>query len=503
MATIERNITAAAISVRSKATGESFLSRFLGLLASVRFGIVLLCLLALACLVGMLVMQQNVDGFENYYAALTPAQQLVYAKLGFFNIYHVWYFNGLLALLSLNIVLASVDRFPKTWVFVSRPQITVPLRWLKDQKQSAEFEMKEQAESFLAKAQVLLKANGWRRTRVAEKNGNIYVFGEKGVWNRLGAYPVHVALLLIFVGGFLTAEFGITGSLPLAPGDTSKQISETVVDLDKVNQMTWQLPFEVTATDIEQKLIKKDGPISAMNTIDWITRFTIKDETGTHEAMVQMNRPFDYRGYRFFQASFVSTGRARNITLDVTPENGGPAERVEIPRDGSTILADGTRIRFVEFRGSFSVGQEDPDEDTSSYPNPGAVLQVIRPGGNLETAYAFGPQMANMPVAKKPVAGYTYSLADFEKVSDKHILSVQRDPGATVVYAGFALLFLTLVATFFFAHQRVWVTIEEAPTGALKVVTGGNTNRNQGAFDERFRRFRQELESRAQGNEAI
>ena len=503
MATIEGNITAAAISVRPKSAGESFLSRFLGMLASVRFGIVLLCLLALACLIGMLVMQQNVDGFENYYAALTPAQRLVYGKLGLFNIYHVWYFNGLLFLLSLNIVLASIERLPKTWVFVSKPQVTVPARWIKDQKQSAEFEVKDGAESFSRRAQTILRSQGLRRTRIAEKNGRTYIFGEKGVWNRLGAYPVHVALLLIFVGGFLTAEYGVTGSLPLAPGDSDKQIYETVVNLDNVSQVTWQLPFEVTATDIEQKLIKKDGPISAMNTIDWITRFTIKDETGVHEAMVQMNRPFDYRGYRFFQASFVSTGRARNITLDVVPENGGPAERIEIRRDGAATLADGTKIRFAEFRGNFSIGKEDPDDDTSSYPNPDAVLQVVRPGEVVETAYAFGPQMASMPVAKKAVAGYTYRLVDFEKVADQHILSVQRDPGATVVYVGFALLFLTLVATFFFSHQRVWVMIEEAREGALKVVTGGNVNRNQGAFDERFKRFVRELSHEAQGNEAI
>jgi cytochrome c biogenesis protein len=445
----------------------------------------------------MLVMQQNVDGFENYYAALTPAQRLVYSKLGLFNIYHVWYFNGLLALLSLNIVLASIERFPKTWIFVSKPQVTVPVRWLQDQKESAEFEIAEETRSFTEKARTLLRSSGWRRTRVEKKNGRTYVFGEKGVWNRLGAYPVHVALLLIFVGGFLTAEYGVTGSLPLAPGDSEKQIYETVVNLDSVNQVTWKLPFEVTATDIEQKLIKKDGSISAMNTIDWITRFTIKDETGTHEASVQMNRPYDYRGYRFFQASFVSTGRARNITLNVVPENGGTAETVVIPRDGTATLADGTKIRFAEFRGNFSIGKEDPDDDTSSYPNPGAILQVVKPGGEFETAYAFGQQMSNMPVAKKPVAGYTFRLADFEKVSDKHILSVQRDPGATVVYVGFALLFLTLVATFFFSHQRVWVTIEEARQGALKVVTGGNVNRNQGSFEEKFKRFVRELKATA------
>jgi cytochrome c biogenesis protein len=493
MATIERNITAATIPVRSKTGGEPFLSRFLGLFASVRFGIVLLCLLALACLVGMVVMQQNVDGFENYYAALTPAQRLVYAKLGFFNIYHVWYFNSLLFLLSVNIVLSSVERLPKTWVFVSKPQITVPLRWLNEQKPSAEFELTGDADAFALRAQNVARSHGWRRTRVAEKDGTTYVFGEKGVWNRLGAYPVHVALLLIFVGGFMTAEFGVTGSLPVAPGENVKQIYETVVNLDKVNQVTWQLPFEVSATDIQQKLINKEGPITAMNTIDWMTRFTIKDESGTHEAMVQMNRPFDYRGYRFFQASFVPTGRARNITLDVTPENGGQTERVQIPRDGLTTLADGTKIRFAEFRADFNLGKEDPDEDTSSYPNPGAILQVIRPGGSPETAYAFGSQAADIPVAKKPVGGYTYGLADFEKVSDRHILSVQHDPGATVVYIGFASLFLTLVATFFFSHQRVWVAIKQADDGALRVVTAGNVNRNQNGFDERFKRFLRDL----------
>ena len=97
--------------------------------------------------------------------------------------------------------------------------------------------------------------------------------------------------------------------------------------------------------------------------------------------------------------------------------------------------------------------------------------------------------MADLPVAGKPVAGYTYRLLDFEKVSDQHILSVQRDPGANIVYVGFALLFLTLVAVFFFSHQRVWAAVEESPEGNTTVVIGANTNRNRNGFDEKFNRF--------------
>jgi cytochrome c biogenesis protein len=183
-----------------------------------------------------------------------------------------------------------------------------------------------------------------------------------------------------------------------------------------------------------------------------------------------MNRPFDYRGYRFFQASFVAVGRARKIDLRLTPENGGAAQDITIPRGGTVNLADGTLVRFVDFRGNFSLGKENPDEDTSSYPNPGAVLQVTPPGGGTtQTAYAFNEKMANIPAAQKSVAGYTFRLTGFEKVPDQHVLSVQRDPGAGVVYVGFIILTLTLIAVFFFSHQRVWAMIEtladNQPTG--------------------------------------
>ncbi len=495
MSTIEKTITDRAVQLTAeKKAGASSLSNFLKLLCSVRLGVSLLVLLGLFCLIGMLIMQENVDGFINYYAALTPAQQLVYGKLDFFDIYHSWYFNTILGILSLNIILASIDRFPKTRKF-ARPKINVPLRWLSDQKQTASLVMTGEKVEVVKKLSDSLKKAGWRKTAISEKNNRTFVFAESGVWNRFGYLAVHVGLLTIFLGGFLTTQLGQTGNMPLTPGQTANQIFETTFELDQLREVTKQIPFEITCTDIQQKLIKDDGSISVGNTIDWLTRFTIKDGNETHEAFVQMNRPFDYRGYRFFQASFTAIGRARNITVRLTPANGGAAQDVTIPRSGAINLADGTEIKFTEFRGNFSIGRENLNEDTTSYPNPGAILQVKPPNGAPQNAYAFGQQMANLPVAKAAVAGYTYQLIAFEKVSDGHILSVQRDPGANVVYIGFVLLFLTLVAVFFFSHQRVWAAIEETSEKNFKVILGGNTNRSQTAFDEKFRRFTKDLQT--------
>lgn len=503
MSAIEETITAAPAKLRPRAGDQpSLVSRFLKLFCSVRLGVGLLIALGLACLIGMLIMQQNVDGFDRYFAELTPSQRLVYGRLGFFDIYHAWYFNALLAVLSLNIVLASIDRFPKIWTFASKPSRTVPVRWLRDQKASETIKINGGGSSDISnRISSAMKNAGWKKPTTSERNGKTFVFAQSGLWNRFGFIAVHIALLTIFTGGFLTAQMGSTGQMPLMPGETSNIMRETVVDLDQANEITKRLPFEVTCTDIEQKLIRKDGPITVGNTIDWFTRFTIKDETGTHEGFVQMNQPFDYRGYRFFQASFIPTGRARNITVRVTPESGPTADLV-IPRGGLATLPNGNQVKFAEFRGNFRIGQEDPNEDTSSYPNPGAILQVFQPPNPPQTAYAFGPQMADLPVAKKPVAGYTFQLIDFEKASDRHILAIQRDPGSNVVYVGFVLLFITLVAVFFFSHQRVWAAIEKKPDGSYDVTLAGNSNRNQNAFNEKFKRFAGNLREQRAGGES-
>jgi len=473
-----------------KKAGESLFARFLKTLCSVRLGVILLILLAFACFLGMIIMQQNVSGFENYYAELTPAQKLVYGSLDLFDIYHSWYFNALLLVLSFNIILASIDRFPKTWLSVSKPVLTPPLRWLKDQDQTTSFTIEGESKAAIAdKIAETFKKSPWRKTVVSEKGGRTFVFAESGVWNRFAYLAVHVGLLTIFIGGFMTGQLGNTGQMALQPGQTSNEIYDMVAELDQLNQVTKRLPFEVICTDIQQKLIKNDESISASNTIDWLTKIQIKDETGTTDAVVQMNRPFDYRGYRFFQASFVAVGRARNINVRLKSADGTSVQDITIPRNGTVSLADGTNIRFVDFRGSFSLGKEDMNEDTSNFPNPAAVLQVTPPNGTAQTAYAFGEKLADIPIAKKPIAGYTFQLVDFEKVADQHILSIQRDPGANVVYVGFVLLFLTLVAVFFFSHQRVWAAIEETSDNNFTVTIGGNTNRNKAAFDEKFKRF--------------
>lgn len=472
--------------------------RLLQSLSSVRFGVALLVILAAACMVGMLVMQANVGGFDKYYAELSPSQRLLYGKLGFFDIYHTWYFNALLLVLSLNIVLSSIDNLPKTWTFISRPKLRASLHWLTGQEQHAALSVEgDDSQRVAARVSAACRSLGWKPT-VSEQDGKTYVFAERGAWNRLGAYAVHVALLTIFVGGFLTARLGHTGQMFLRPGETSSELTEQIFgDSGTPSEIKLDLPFRVECTDIQQKLLERNGDITPVNTLDWLTRIRIKDpERGETEALVQMNRPYDYRGYRFFQASFTPEGKARQITLSVTPERGGVAQEVTIRRGGASALADGTRIEFSDFFPDFVLEGTRPATQSPDYNNPAAQLRVYNPTGQFEKAYAFRQGMAEgTPMAGRAVAGYKFQLADFERVGDAHILSVQKDPGASVVYAGFILLTLTLAAVFLFAHQRVWARVEPDGAREFKVIVGGNTNRNKLGFEDRFRKLLKAVEA--------
>jgi cytochrome c biogenesis protein len=174
----------------------------------------------------------------------------------------------------------------------------------------------------------------------------------------------------------------------------------------------------------------------------------------------------------------------------VTPAQGGEPEDVTIGRNGSATLKDGTRVVLKDFSANFTVGGNNADMGEGQYTNPAAILTVTTPGGQPLVARAFTPEMAERaPLAKQPVAGFTWRLIDFEKAPRAHILSIQKDPGATIVYVGFTLLALTLSGVFFFSHQRAWAVVEEKDGGAFEVVAGGNTNRNHLGFGDRFRRF--------------
>lgn len=466
--------------------------RFLRFFSSIRFGIYLLIALGVLSLVGMLVVQQNVEGFAAFYADLGPYERSVLEWLGVFDIYHSWYYRLLLAALSLNIIMSAIDRLPGTWKLITQPNITMAPGRLEAQTFFKDyFLFTGDAESAATAAANRFRKRGFRDIRTETAGSARFVFAQKAAWNRLGGYAVHVALLLILFGGFLTSWSAQSGEMALAPGMTADRIETREALGDMTRRVTAELPFKIYCRDIRQKLIDSRGSIRPSNTLDWVTEITIIEGEMRTDASVSLNSPIDYEGYRIFHSSVVPLGRARTIRITATPEIGEP-ETISLNRGGTATLSDGTKVEFVSFRAGFDMKSEDPTGDTSDYESPAAVLEVTPPGGKQEPAFAFGGLMAEMPVAKQPVAGYTFRVVDFEKVADRHILFIRRDPGQPLLYAGFGLLVISLLGVFLFSHRRIWFRVDGEAEG-IRVRLAGETNRPYDTFGSAFDRIASEI----------
>jgi cytochrome c biogenesis protein len=330
-------------------------------------------------------------------------------------------------------------------------------------------------------------------TNVISKETTV-VFGDKGKVNRLGAYVVHVFLLTLFLGHFVANMTGFDATVRMTPGQITDRIDIEKFDLDKKLKFSAQLPFSMECTDIQQTLIRQDGGIDVSNTLDWRTQMKIDDpQYGSFVADVSMNKPLDYRGYRFFQAQTIPMGNARKVTLDVTPEKGGEAIKLNIDRNGSANLPDGTLVEYAEFMPDFTFGADGrPDTQSGEYNRPVAVLNVTPPQGERARVFAFAPGIAeNIPVGA-PKLGYKWRLTEFEKSPFAHILSIKYDPFSSAFIAwyigGFGLCG-ALMFVFFFSHKRVWAQIDKREDGTTEVLLAGEANRNHLGFQDKFKKI--------------
>jgi cytochrome c biogenesis protein len=478
----------------------SLIDRLLRRLSSVPFGIVNLMLMILLSMTGMLIMQINVDGFDKYYASLTPSQRWLYTDpilqalrqwtgwelrgwniLSLVDIYKSYVFITLLAVVSLNIILASIDHFPGAWRYVRRKKLTASRPYVQHQTFNTTLQSSGDEDEPLRIA-AICRQLGFRPTITREARRTT-IFAERAAWNRLGAYFVHVGLLTIFLAGFFTWRSSFNGALTLVPGAQSSVLTGVVYDLDRMQAAEYSInPITVECTDIQQTLIDSKGSLDANNTVDWFTRVKVHDaeRNVSMDAEIHMNRPFDYRGYRFFQSSYQNIANARTATIEVRRIGAAAPEDVTLKKGEIATLSDGTRIRFAAFTGNESQGASAVD-----YTRPMATVQVLAPDAAKAESISVRPEGASGEAAGTVAA---MTLKDFERVGSSHTLAVQYDPwGAWTFYVGSVMLIAALMSVFFFSHRRLWFVIETDKDGERRVFVGGHTNRNRPAFDKEFK----------------
>lgn len=447
----------------SKGIGVEILDFF----ASVKLALVLLITLAIISILGTILPQGEPPAFYDQYYSQASAKLIRFFQL--YDMYHSWWFQWLLLLLTANLIVCSLKRFSSTWKVATAPSRSVSNHLFESLYFNRKFTFRDRPPDIQAWLQTMLGHQFGQPAPLPAPQGTAFYL-EKGRFSRFGVYLVHLSVLVIFIGAIIGSLFGFKGSLELMEGEEKGQISIKgahaprdlgfVVHLDRFTMTFYpnQMPKEYRS--------------------DLSIRVNGQEK---EKAEVRVNDPFTYQGVTFYQ----STWDQFPVSIELLLKQGGQEsdlkirmeERTQVPGTSYALKA----VRYVNNLGNLG-------------PALGVILlnnsEEIDQGWILARHPDFhGNRLGEFQLKIKEIK--TQYVSGFQ---------VNRDPGVWFIWIGASLMLLGFIITFYFSHQQIWIWIREK-TGSqsgdrMEILLGGTAHKNRRAFVQKM----EQITEKVQGN---
>jgi len=442
------------------------LSKIWNFFASVKLTIVLLLSLAVTSIVGTLIPQNEEP--QAYFEAFGGVLYQLFNLLDLFDMYHSWWFQLMIVLLTANIIVCSIDRISsnRRVLFVRNPSFKLPrFRSLKHRQEFTHARSPQQVkdifEAFISRR--------FRHSQIEVTDNGFAIFGEKGRWTRFGVYAVHLSVVLLLVGGLIGSIFGFDGYVNIAEGESVNQIR-----LRNKPQMV-QLDFTVRCDDFDVSFYETGAPKefrSSLTVLEQGRPILNKD--------IIVNDPLRYKGISIYQASY-GTLQSNEVVLSFTSTKTGKIYKHNLKLNQPLQLPEklGT-FEIKNFLQSAKFRNHDIGEAYIGLLTPldGDPVQITLP--------------LRFPTFDKMRKG-NLVIAVVEHVPRFYTgLQVAKDPGVWVVYSGFILMIIGCYITFFMSHQQI--CLEIAATGQkTRVVVAGTANKNKIGMQTKVDKFAEKL----------
>ncbi len=462
--------------------------KLLKTISSIRTGIILLILVGLASIAGTLVLQRPLTDPTDIQRAYSPQTLRLLDATGLTDVFHSWWFIGLLTLLCINIVLASVERFPSAWRFFSRPYLHPESHFRTGLPMQGEIAIPA-TRAGLEAAERALRKMGLRAQHVGNGEGSLYA--ERHRWARMAPYVVHVSLLLILGGGIVDAIWGYRGFVALTK-------NQTIREIELRNGQTLHLPFAVRCDGAGQENYPDGSPKRW-----WSQLVVLENGREVLQKEVEVNDPLVYQGLRFFQSSYGSTGEAGAIRLRATPKNDPARARdVKLAIGERAELDAATSVHLAAFIPDFVV-VGNRVETRSNQPNNPAIQLLVESTANgpaeVSKVWVF-PRFPGF--AHDDKSPYSFEFVDAE-TGYYTGLQVAYEPGQWAVWAGCILMGIGLIMAFYMVHIRFWVVPLNDGRGRTVLWVGASASKNREEFEERFRRLVETIEQEVESSAAV
>jgi cytochrome c biogenesis protein len=481
-------------------------------LSSVKLAVVLLIILAIVSVIGTLIAQNEAP--EQYLREYSQTTVNLFETLGFFDMYHTWWFVFLLFLLTANLTVCTLDRFPHTWKIITAPLKPIEDEGLKALPFKKEITFKggtEKAEERAAKA---LAAHGYRFIESRE-GGTAQLITQKGVYSRFGVYITHISILLVFTGALIGAFFGFKAFLNLPEGEASKFVylrnepmwdrimatlgiaASPVIPSPQGGVPAMPLGYFVRcdAFDVDYYLDAAGIPTGMPS--EYHSTLSIFDLNGQKifDKRIRVNDPLTHHGVTFYQSSYGTIpDRKGKVILKIIPRN-NPSEGETITLEPEQAVYARSIDRTIRVLNFAPYGVRDPATgqvtfyraENDEFINPTVELGVYQGSKPLYKTLVMRHE------AREPFMPENYVIKFVELWGARYTgLQVTKDPGVWVVYSGFVLLCIGPLIAFFGSHKKLWVRIQDQK-GQAVVTVAGSANRNRLGFEREFNRIVDEI----------
>jgi cytochrome c biogenesis protein len=422
-------------------------------IADLRLAIFLLLIIAVFSISGTVIEQgQSLSFYQENYPE-NPAlfgflTWKVIVTLGFNHVYSTGWFLSLLILLGSSLAACTFTRqFPalkaaRRWNFYHQP------RQFKKLALSAELET--------GSCTTLIPFLEKRGYKVFQENNALYA--RKGIIGKIGPIVVHAAMLAILGGAIWGALTGFFAQEMVASGGTF-QVSNII---EAGPLATAQLPKD-WSVKVNRFWIDytPDGNID-----QFYSDLSVIDNQGKEldKKTIHVNQPLRYQGVTFYQTDWGIA--AVRVQINNSPIFQIPMAQLDTQGKGRIW---GTWIPTKpDMSAGISLLARDLQGTMTLYDVKGNLTSVVRSGMAVE------------------VNGVTLKVLELVGSTG---LQIKADPGIPIVYTGFGLLMLGVVASYV-SHSQVWALQQDPKEsdgttqgGQYRFYVGGKTNRAQVSFE--------------------
>ncbi|MBV5341595.1 MAG: cytochrome c biogenesis protein ResB [Deltaproteobacteria bacterium] len=437
---------------------RSFFTSVWDFFCSLKLTLSLLISLALTSIIGTILPQGALP--PEYIAQISATKLQIYSKLGFFDMYHSWWFIALLYVFSMNLISCSIKRLPHVFKFISEPSLVLG----EGMRNSAQLKKELSFSGSIEKGKdrlVEFLGKEFSTPVITEHNGEYHLFAQKTAWCRLGVYVVHLSILIIFIGAIIGSLFGYKGFVSIVEGSS-------VNAFERHNGGQMPLGFEVLCEKFNVDFYANGSPKEFRSVLTVLENG--KPVPGHSQVKVIVNQPMTYKGITFYQSSYGQASEGGEHYITVTPRNGGATEKFTVREGFAVTLKDGTTFKLLE-------ATQEVRQFAPGFSGPAARIEVTRKGAAPQTFISF-KNFPDVNAQRGDALIFGYEGTNARMYTG---LQVAKDPGVWVVWLGCTLMVIGIGVAFFMSHKRIWVVVSKGHAHIY-----GNASKNQAGFQIQF-----------------